>query len=141
VKYFVPLILLLNGCGVRSAPKPNTHTASFEPNTPAAQFHDWAMYCAYAGGLLCFFGVIALVWAKDKSVGIRCFVNGFLFVIVSRLMQFVSCHLGWCLLLCVLTGILFNLTRVEKMLMKIGIYLDLNRDGKYGTTLIEKDVT
>ena len=54
-------------------------------------------------------------------------------------MEYVSDHLGWFLFLSVITFIIFNLQRVEKMLMRFNIRVDLNRDGMIGTGSVRKD--
>lgn len=96
--------------------------------------NDWALYASYAGGLLIFFAVICLVWVPKKEIAVRLFVNGFAFLAVGRLMAFFGDYMGWILLACLLTGIVFNSARVEKWLAKVGIRIDINRDGMIGTT-------
>jgi len=130
---------MLSGCGAQSRIPKISNLPSFSDVVPAEQFYNWANLAAYAGGLLVFCGVIAFVWAKDKSIGVRCIANGFLFVLVAKLMEYVSDHLGWFLFLSVITFIIFNLQRVEKMLMRFNIRVDLNRDGMIGTGSVRKD--
>ena len=137
MKYLLATTLFFVGCG--SSRIPSISIPSFSSTMVNEQFYNWANLASYAGGLLVFCGVIAFVWARDKSIGVRCIANGFLFVLVAKLMEFVSCHLGWFLLLSFVTFIIFNLERVEKILMKFGLRIDLNRDGKYGSELIPND--
>jgi len=95
--------------------------------------NDWALYASYAGGLLIFFAVICLVWVPKKEIAVRLFANGFAFLVVGRLMAFFGDYMGWLLLGCVITGVVFNSARVEKWLAKIGIRIDINRDNVIGT--------
>lgn len=126
-------------CSCYSSPR--IPTVSFETITPENIVHNWAQYAAYAGGLLIFIGVICFVWVNPKSIAVRCMANGFAFVIVSRLMSFLGDYMGWCLLVCLLAGLIFNVKRVEKMLAKMGWRVDLNRDGRIGTDTFDQDST
>lgn len=124
----ISYLCLLSSCGSRKIP-----TINLPHITPGEIVHDWANYASYAGGMLIFASVLCMVWVSDKSIAVRLFANGFAFIAVAKLMSFLGVYMGWILLLCLISYVVLNAARVEKILAKMGLRIDINRDGVIGT--------
>lgn len=110
--------------------------------TVDAGWLNWAMWSTWAGALCVLAGVVWLLWIPNKHNAIRLIGTGFALQFVARLMIWFSNNHVWLWVAVGIFGIIYLATHpvlVEKILAKLGIFVDVNGDGMYGTKKIVKN--
>ena len=106
---------------------------------PLSAFTDWSYFAANVGGFLIILSVVCFVWLSNKQIGVRLMANGIVFVFTAKAIEWFGNYCVWFLLLGLIVYVVLNPVRTEKLLLKLGIKIDLNQDGKHGSDRYEVD--
>jgi len=104
---------------------------------PEQAYYNWTWFFTNIGLFLIFLAVVCFIW-YSKTAALRLASNGLLFLVTAQAVEFLGDWCRWLALLGVIIYIVFNPSRAEKILARIGINVDLNRDGIIGTGKIKK---
>jgi len=144
MRYLLPLLLLMNGCGLRSCGGPSraipkipidVKKYSFPSITVKEIVFDWVFWCTWIGSACVIIGILMLLWSSSKDIAVRLVVTGFALNLTAKAMLWFE-HNQWVIWLGLgasfVVYCILNPMWCEKILKKFGIEWDINNDGHIG---------
>jgi len=137
--FYLLLLGGLSGCG-RKTPGVPTKKEFTNWTNAGVQLDqitfDWIMWLTWAGMACMVIGVVYMIWFARKDIGIRIIITGVALSMTAKGIVLYETY-DWLVWAAIIVGSILYCalypTWAEKILGKVGIYIDLNNDGKSGT--------